>query len=807
MSCILWLSLAILYVYCEEGLVIEGTKFDGLMQELIWCGESNQVVIIRTETNSVYRSDNRGVNFKKITKHMQKVADEIVDNSGEIGDVTNMIKSEADDNTVVFVGSKGVIWVSNNCGATMTAVNKDFQIKIIKLHPIEVNWFLAAEAQKCGPKDKKCIPGHLTLYMTENMGQSWKLIARNIVHFEWPFNIKQMWYSIPTTRIYALMAQPKKNPAFISTDDYFGNTTIIAQDCLDFKMRMNFLFVTQQTKAKTLALLVSNLQDNFNVFYKAMLPIESLEPKQFHILDTSEGAVFLLITATMGAPYGDLYVSDSTGLRYSLILRHCLTQVSHGGDFMKIQGLEGIYLANVLEEKAVKEFEKQMEQDELEEEEWEEEERQQGADRTGTRKKLQKRLLQDNVRTYITFNKGGAWHYIQGPKVDSKNKVINCPGNEDCSLNLKLYKGTSASFLSHPNARGIIIALGNAGRNLAVSDAKSNIYLSRDGGVTWNEVSKGPHFYNIADHGGLIVITPTPHEGQEILELDYTWNEGLSWKNIKLSNENSTIEDIFTEPDSSTQHFIVRADSEVDSVKATTIYNLNFESLHEKACANLQYAGAADSDYEVWTPYNGRPGQPCLMGRRVSYVRRKREAECYNGLKYESIQNIDHCKCTEEDYECDFGFGRNSKEPNSPCIALTNISYAPPKVCPSGTTYAVTTGYRKISGDSCQDGIKHDPIYIPCPASSLMGSALIIMILLGVIVILLCAVAYSYQNFDEVKKKLNATFAQKKTISNETEFKDVKYGEVAAKVEEQEEELVIQASAKPNEEMTEMKPK
>ena len=33
-----------------------------------------------------------------------------------------------------------------------------------------------------------------------------------------------------------------------------------------------------------------------------------------------------------------------------------------------------------------------------------------------------------------------------------------------------------------------------------------NTYLSRDGGLTWAEVKKGPYVYEFGDHGGLIVM-------------------------------------------------------------------------------------------------------------------------------------------------------------------------------------------------------------------------------------------------------------------------------------------------------------
>ena len=40
------------------------------------------------------------------------------------------------------------------------------------------------------------------------------------------------------------------------------------------------------------------------------------------------------------------------------------------------------------------------------------------------------------------------------------------------------------------------------------------------------------------------------------------------------------------------------------------------------------------SDYETWTP-NGKISPTCLLGKKVTYVRRKRDAQCFNGEEFE----------------------------------------------------------------------------------------------------------------------------------------------------------------------------
>ena len=73
---------------------------------------------------------------------------------------------------------------------------------------------------------------------------------------------------------------------------------------------------------------------------------------------------------------------------------------------------------------------------------------------------------------------------------------------------------------------GIILGVGNIGSHLSPRE-EINTYISRDGGVEWNEVAKGNHIYEIGDQGGLIVIAPYMNKTNYIR---YSWDEGKSWE-------------------------------------------------------------------------------------------------------------------------------------------------------------------------------------------------------------------------------------------------------------------------------------
>lgn len=123
------------------------------------------------------------------------------------------------------------------------------------------------------------------------------------------------------------------------------------------------------------------------------------------------------------------------------------------------------------------------------------------------------------------------------------------------------------------------------------------------------------------------------------------------------------------------------------------------------------------NDYELWSPSDHREtlhGKTCLLGRTVTYRRRKPTSLCFNNELVESIQSITNCACIRDDYECDLYYHLDS---NNNCVLYSGryITY-PPDYCPPGTTYSKTQGYRLIANDSCVGGLNLNPEgAYPCP--------------------------------------------------------------------------------------------
>jgi len=85
----------------------------------------------------------------------------------------------------------------------------------------------------------------------------------------------------------------------------------------------------------------------------------------------------------------------------------------------------------------------------------------------------------------------------------------------------------------------------------------------------------------------------------------------------------------------------------------------DFSQLHEPQCKGVDEAGTDGSDYELWTPHDGRFGDSkCFLGQHKTFVRRKQASKCFNGEEHEAVTRIEPCTCNEMDFECDMGYAR-----------------------------------------------------------------------------------------------------------------------------------------------------
>jgi len=301
--------------------------------------------------------------------------------------------------------------------------------------------------------------------------------------------------------------------------------------------------------------------------------------------------------------------------------------------------------------------------------------------------------------------------------VDSLGKAYDCAGKpaEDCSLHLH---GTTswdfyAPFYSTENSVGIIMGTGNVGPALRFEPEEANTFLSRDGGLTWMEAHKGAYIYEFGDHGGIIVMA---NDLQKTVEVVFTWNEGQSWYDFKVSKQAFEVDNIITEPNLTSTSFIMFGARE-DGVGV--LYYMKFDALQFPRCKGVWAADSVSSDYETWAPSDGDStranGETCMLGQQVSYTRRKRTSQCFNGEEFERPVTKKVCSCTKEDYACDVGFTR--------ALGSTECMFSGPEFLPDRFVPSICSGtfaldaYRKVPGDICEGGWAPTPVQVPCPSS------------------------------------------------------------------------------------------
>ncbi|CAK88449.1 unnamed protein product (macronuclear) [Paramecium tetraurelia] len=155
--------------------------------------------------------------------------------------------------------------------------------------------------------------------------------------------------------------------------------------------------------------------------------------------------------------------------------------------------------------------------------------------------------------------------------------------------------------------------------------------------------------------------------------------------------------------DSKTLGVAKEDDFTTSSLKGIVV-SLDINQIMVRECQGFDNPGEQDSDYEFWYPTN-YAGDKCLFGKREKYIRRKQRAQCYNKEPNLPVQT-ESCPCSKADWECDVGFKRDVY---SNCVPMREIK---PKQCKG--TYLKSQGYRKISGDECQDGVYLGPIEVNC---------------------------------------------------------------------------------------------
>ncbi|XP_035029489.1 VPS10 domain-containing receptor SorCS1 [Hippoglossus stenolepis] len=621
-----------------------------------WSGQNSSVILMLTKyydfntgrvtESSLWRSTDYGTTYEKLN---EKVGLKTI--------LSYLYVSPNNKRKIMLLTDPEVessLLISLDEGASYQKHSLAFDILSLLFHPEQEDWILAYS------HDQK-------LYVSVEFGRKWQLVHDGVVpnRFYWSRlgldkeqGMIHLEISVTDGRSQYITCKlqncsdgnkGKPFPGFIIPD------SLVVQD--------EYVFIQVPIGGQS----VHYVSYKRNSFYPMKLP-KYTRPKDLQIISTDDNQVVAAIQDWHQNDSYNLYMSESRDLSFTLMLE---SVVSSGGpegnimiDLYEVAGIKGVFLSN--------------------------------------------KVVENQVKTYISYNKGRDWHLLQAPTTDLQGNKVYCE-QPFCSLHLHLHVSenpyTSGNIVSKDSAPGIIIASGVVGPEL--TNTNVSIFITSDAGNTWREVFQEEYSVFFLNQGGsLVAIRHTP------LPIRHIWlsfDEGRNWDKYSFTSSPLYVDGVLGEPGEDTLimtifgHFSHR--SEWQLVK------IDFRSIFQHRCTS--------EDYLTWQLHS--EGEVCIMGMKRILQKLKTNVRCVKARDQYISQMSESCPCTEADFECDYGFERQFDGSCSP--AFWFVPSATVRDCVTGDSFLNTTGYRKALSNNCTEGtlLKYSPRRQRCPSKAPRG--------------------------------------------------------------------------------------
>ena len=123
-----------------------------------------------------------------------------------------------------------------------------------------------------------------------------------------------------------------------------------------------------------------------------------------------------------------------------------------------------------------------------------------------------------------------------------------------------------------------MLAVGNVGEQLAPY-TESDIFLTRDGGFTWEEVHKDAHMWEFGDSGSVIVLVNDEEATDHVI---FSTDEGLSWNEYTFS-QTMRVRTLQTVPMDTSRRFVLVGTRQSEPGKSVMVY-LDFSAITQQKC-------------------------------------------------------------------------------------------------------------------------------------------------------------------------------------------------------------------------------
>lgn len=643
-------------------------NFDSKIDRHLYFDKS-ETILLHLADGTVWQSSNEGYSWLQVRDDRTFLAITMHPHDNERAYLFST------DRVIIYTTDTGKTWQQMNLPMEPNTLG----IAAIDFHPERSDWLIYTGSEGCGETiSPNC---HAKAFYSTTNGRDWNTIDTYVRNCLWARDEK---LKIDERMIMCESYKDKKgsqrtpdgNPLeYIAGKNFYRNKQKLFDNIIGSATFSEYLVVAELEGDKSELRLQISLDGQH--FAEAQFPPSiNIANHAYTILESSTKSLFVHMTMSSArdAEFGTIFKSNSNGTYYGMSIEHVNRNKVGYVDFEKMIGLDGIAIVNVVANA-------------------------EDAEISGN-KKLQSR---------ITHNDGGSWQRLVPPAKDSLGQEYDCR-RTSCSLQLHGYteRRDPRATYSSPSAVGLMLGVGNVGEELAEYD-ESDVFLTRDGGFTWEEVHKDAHMWEYGDSGTIIVLVNDEEATDHVL---YTTDEGLNWQTYSFG-EKLRVETIQTVPqDTSRRFFLIGSAPGGGGKGKSTLVHLDFSAVQARQC-ELKEDDPNNDDFELWSPSENRQ-EECLFGRQVLYRRRIRTADCYIGQTVGQDNRIQkNCTCTPSDFECEFNYYRNR---DGQCVLVDGATPltvdTEDEQCYVGddddSFWYERTAYRKIPYSSCSGGERPD---------------------------------------------------------------------------------------------------
>ncbi|KAI8367031.1 hypothetical protein BD560DRAFT_331602, partial [Blakeslea trispora] len=192
-------------------------------------------------------------------------------------------------------------------------------------------------------------------------------------------------------------------------------------------------------------------------WHKAVFPEGAdLHEKSFTIVKSPGPALMVDVLGGGTTQFGSMYKSNSNGTFFAKSLENTNRNSMDYVDFERVQGVEGILIANII----------------------------------ANPKEVELQRANKQVQTRMSFDDGASWKEMKMVK-DIHGNNMRC-NERECSLHLHSVTSNHnyGQVSSAESAIGVMMGVGNYGSSLLEYD-ECDTFLSSDYGLTWRMVREG----------------------------------------------------------------------------------------------------------------------------------------------------------------------------------------------------------------------------------------------------------------------------------------------------------------------------